>query len=405
MRNLLLCLFLTACGSGAVSGPLPAPGPITITPSTAVLYSGQPTTFEIQGGTGTYSVTSSDQATIPVVSSIGHTLTIVPRAVNAESPVTLIVTDDVHSSQVTASLTVRPTTVQNTVSVTPTSDACRPGVCTGGDAEVAASLSINGQPIASSPVRFEVLSGPALFNGQPTFTTTTDAAGRARATIQIAPSVPTQTIQLRIVDIRSGSFQTASLQAVQTPAFFVTPQTITFSGTDSTRCAGAGAGATATVAIFGGSPPYRIIGGSSTLIFTRDVIPANGETFDIIPTGACFTSQPVSILDSAGHTVSVTVSNNRGTAAPTPFVVNPDVATMNDCNSQVTFTATGGNGSYLAIPANNSITQIAQSGNTFTFARKPGTTSPGSVSVTFTSGGSSTGVAIIVSSAAQGVCP
>jgi hypothetical protein len=205
------------------------------------------------------------------------------------------------------------------------------------------------------------------------------------------------------VDINSGSFQTASVRAVQTPAFFAAPQEITFSGNDNASCA-TGFSSSAVVTIFGGSPPYRVLGAGISLVIDPDVVAANGGSFRITPTGSCMTDQPISILDSAGRTLLVRVSNNHGTSSPAPFIVSPESATIDSCQAQVTFTATGGNGSYQAIPSNDSITQTAQSGNSFTFKRKPETTSPPSVSVTFVSGQISTGVGITMTTAAQGLC-
>ena len=60
-----LPLGLASCGSGAVSDSSgTGSGAISITPSTATLYSDLPTTFVISGGNGSYVVTSNNQAII-----------------------------------------------------------------------------------------------------------------------------------------------------------------------------------------------------------------------------------------------------------------------------------------------------------------------------------------------------
>jgi hypothetical protein len=90
---LTFLVAFTSC-SGAVSGPAPVNDPtrITILPAIATTYSGLPTTFVISGGTGSYIVSSSDQAVIPVAGSIaGGSLTVVPNPVLADTLVTLTV--------------------------------------------------------------------------------------------------------------------------------------------------------------------------------------------------------------------------------------------------------------------------------------------------------------------------
>ena len=60
---------LASCSSN-VSGPIPVNDPdrITIQPETAVLYSGLETTFTVSGGTGVYSIASSNQSIVQVPS-------------------------------------------------------------------------------------------------------------------------------------------------------------------------------------------------------------------------------------------------------------------------------------------------------------------------------------------------
>jgi hypothetical protein len=102
-------MVLGSCGSGAVSGPAPVNDPtrITILPATATLYSGAPTTFVISGGTGSYIVSSSNQAVIPVSGSVTTgTLILVPNPVIADTPVTLTVRDTGTTPLATATLTV-----------------------------------------------------------------------------------------------------------------------------------------------------------------------------------------------------------------------------------------------------------------------------------------------------------
>src|SRR5687767_10638119 len=73
---------IAAC-SGAVSAPPSSnTGPISLSPSSATLYSSLPTEFLVTGGTGQYFITSSDQSVVPVVGQLqGNTFTLVPGPV------------------------------------------------------------------------------------------------------------------------------------------------------------------------------------------------------------------------------------------------------------------------------------------------------------------------------------
>ncbi|HEX7403274.1 MAG TPA: hypothetical protein VF287_04595, partial [Usitatibacter sp.] len=160
---------VTSCGSGAVSGPVPVNDPtrITILPATATAFSGLPTTFVISGGTGSYIVSSSNQAVIQVAGTLaGSTLTIVPNPVLADTPVTLTVRDTGTAPVATATVTVRPGTVSNNITITPTgtqASTCTPALCSGGDALVSATLSQGGIPLPARPVRFDVVTGDFRF--------------------------------------------------------------------------------------------------------------------------------------------------------------------------------------------------------------------------------------------------
>src|SRR5690348_9843821 len=110
----LASLVLASCGRGGVSNDnatAPGTGPVSISPTTATLYSELPTTFSLSGGSGSYLVTSSDQSAVPVASNIRiNRLTVVPGDVGADTSVTLTVRDanDATAIPATATLTVKP---------------------------------------------------------------------------------------------------------------------------------------------------------------------------------------------------------------------------------------------------------------------------------------------------------
>ena len=157
---------LVSCGSGAVSPHVVDPTRILILPATATLFSGMPTTFTITGGTGAYIVSSSNQAVVPVSGTSNGNLVIAPNPVLADTTVTLTVRDTGTNAPVTATLTVKPNTVNNSITITPTATqggSCAPAVCSGGDAEVTATISQGGIPLAARGVRLEVVSGSFRF--------------------------------------------------------------------------------------------------------------------------------------------------------------------------------------------------------------------------------------------------
>src|SRR5512132_3593294 len=85
---LVSLVIVASCGSGAVGTIVNDPAKITILPGSdgtaAILYSGLPTTFTITGGTGSYIVSSSNQAALQVSGAIsGNTLTVIPNNVTA----------------------------------------------------------------------------------------------------------------------------------------------------------------------------------------------------------------------------------------------------------------------------------------------------------------------------------
>lgn len=343
-------LTLASCGGGGVSaGPSPIVNSATITilPATAVMYSGLPTTFVLSGGTGSYVIASSDQAVLQVAGGVtGRSVTLVPNNVTAETTVTLTVRDTGAAAPVQATVTVRPGTVNNNVTITPSSTqspSCTPAICSGGDAEVKVTISQGGIPLAARGIRFEVLSGSfAFITTAPgvtpeltaTFTdTTTDETGIARTRIRVTALAANQTALLRVTDLATGAYRQSAFAIAQftgnTLAYFTLPSSITFTGAFSTACA---ANVATDVSIFGGTPPYSISGGSSAFTATPSTVLASGGKFNIIlPLGAsCVDGAAIGVTDATGRTIAVTVNNvlGTGTAPAPPVVLSPNSLTL-----------------------------------------------------------------------------
>ena len=360
---LIAPFVLASCGSGGVSGPVPVtdPGRITILPDTAILYSGLPTTFTISGGTGAYIVSSSNQSVVAANGPIARsTLTVIPANVTVDTAVTLTVRDTGTAPLVTASLTVRPGTVSNDIAVIPTATQggnCLPAVCSGGDAVVTATISQGGNPLPARGVRLDVVSGDFRFITSPpnlpevletSTVVVSDQNGEVHARIRVLPGAANQTAILQVTDLGTNAFRRTTFLIAQatgsSPGFFTVPDAITFTGPNDQTCA---TGGRADVFIFGGLPPYTIGNAGSAFGISQNSVSASGGSFYVVPNGTCVDpGLPIPIVDAAGRTTTVTVSNVRGELAIPALVVAPSSVTLSDCTSSATVSVAGGTGTF-----------------------------------------------------------
>ncbi len=419
---LLSMVVVASCGGG-VSGPAPVDDPtrITILPAISTAYSGTPTTFVISGGTGSYIVASSNQTVLPVVGAItGNTITVIPNLVVADTPVTLTVRDTGTTPVATATVTVKPGTVNNNITITPTStQGCAPAVCSGGDAEVVATLSQGGSPLPARGTRFDVVSGDFFFittapgSTVETLATSvvliTDEAGKARARIRVPVDAANQTALLQVTDLGTQAFQRASFVIVQSTGssvgFFVSPTDVTFHGTRTDQCAGSGI--SATFFIFGGNAPYTISNTAPTAFtLSRDFVSFSGGSFTVTPTGQCFDSAAIIVRDSSGRTVTVTVSNKPGTTAPPTLAVSPDAVTLSSCTGTANVTVAGGNGPPYFVSSGSDSIVASVSGNTVTISRRNPSPAPptGSVNVGVSDGSTTKSVTVNFTGGGAGAC-
>ena len=389
----LAIVALGGCGSGAVAdnSPPPAPGPLSVIPATATLFTGIPTTFLVSGGTGSYSVASSDQTVIPNSTGLtGGAFSVVPNAVGADTPVTLTIRDSAGTSA-TVSLTVKPRTVGTTITITPTSSQsalCGTAICSGGDAEVTATLSLNGVPFVGRQVLFEAISGDFRFiTSAPgtaetlatSVTALTDSTGTARVRIRVLSTAPPQTGLIQITDVSSGSFQRASftIAVANTAQLNAQPAVINFRGLTSASCAN---NISADVIVVGGRPPYSVSNPGSFSVSPNTVTQSGGR-FTVTATGQCSTGSRIAVVDTLGAAVNVEVNNVEGPGVPqsNALVVGPTTITLGlRCSSVGSVIVAGGVGNYFAVTGDADLTATV-SGNTVSFQRSSNTVIGGKV--------------------------
>lgn len=417
--------LVAGCGSGAVgSAPNTSSGPITITPSTATLYSDLPSTFFVSGGNGSYIVASSDQNALRVSGSFtGSELVVIPSQVAADTPVTLTVRDTGSSTPATAQLVVKPRTVNNVLTITPSATqaaACGTALCAGGDAEVRAVLTQGGIPLQQRAVRFEVLSGDLRVItsavGLPetlaiSTTTATDNTGTARARIRALPDAAAQTALIQVTDLGSGFIQRASVTIAGTTGapLAASPATITFQGVDVGTCASdtITPGITADVIVSGGRPPYNV-SQPSNFVVSPLTVASNGGRFSITPKGACTADTTIAVVDAAGASVTVTVVNKVPDAVTFPtFSVSPTTVTLSSCNDRANVIIVGGTGNYFAtsrVGAVGATVTKTVTGAIGTITRVGGTPGSSTVIVTFSDGRSVKDVTVTLAGTATGAC-
>lgn len=423
--SILVLSGVISC-SGAVGGSAPVNDPtrITILPSTATMFAGTSTTFVISGGTGSYIVTSSNQGVVPISGSItGNALVVTPNPVGVDTPVTLTVRDTGTTPLATAELTVRPGTVSNEITITPSSTQglnCSSAVCSGGDAEVSVTLSQGGLPLVGRTVRFDAITGDFRFvtssSSSPieiletTVTVVSDATGRARARLRALPSASNQTALLQITDTATGAFQRASFvisQATGTsPGFFASPSSVTFQGRREEECAGTDL--SAMIYVFGGTPPYFIGNTISTLIVRPEVVSANGASFTVTPTGGCIGTPgaPVTIRDSAGRTTTVSIANIPGTVAIPALSASPSTINLSSCDASANIQVAGGRSStYFVASGSDALVAVISGGTVTVRRRSPSGPAAATGSIGISDGTSVVNVSVVLSGAALGACP
>ena len=431
---LAAALLVASCGSGAVGSVVVDPSTITVQPndtvSPPVLYSGLPTTFTITGGTGSYIVSSGNQAVVQVSGPmVGNTLTIVPNPVTLDTPVVLTVRDTGTTVPVSVSILVRANPVSNLITIAPGSSACAPAVCSGGDAVISTTVSQGGIPLPARGVRFDVISGDIRFITSPagspettalSVTTVTDETGIARARVRALDTAANQTAILQITDLGSGAYQRTTVIIARATAeqvgFFTVPTAVTFTGPHNQACASSNL--SSEIFVFGGTPPYTISNPAPNAFLTNtSVVNFSGGSFRITPSGICATNITFAVTDAAGRTTTVTVNNEPGSndPPPAPLAVVPSSLVLNSCSASASAVIIGGQtgASYVAASSSNFVLATV-TGGLLKVSRAPSTglgLAPTAATVTVSDGRSTVDVSVSLTGQAvngptgNGNCP
>jgi hypothetical protein len=395
-------LALSACGggSGAPNNPYApgpsTPGPLTLLPDTATVYSGIPTTLTVDGGQAPYLAFSSDSAVLPVTQAVpGNSILLLASNVGADTAVTISV-QDATLKKVSSTITVKAAPLlPNGITITPNGD-CAIGaatLCSGGTGIASVIVTApGGGGIPGRQVRFDVVAGAyQLQTANPavplaaTLNVITDSNGQATAGIAVNVNAPTQIASIRATDVTSGNQVTGQFLIQQvtdgSQVLSVIPSDeTTITGPDANTCS---TGVSVVYHIYGGTPPYQVSAPFAGAVSLSGVpVATNGGSFTATTTGACFDKMPFAITDSTGRTIpsgsSPTLTNAKGTSGgggtPAALSVSPSSVTTapNACTGKTfPFVIVGGTPPFNIVLAAPGVANPS-----------PVTTTPGTFNVT-----------------------
>jgi hypothetical protein len=417
-----LILGLSSCGSGAVGAPPDttpvASTPLAVSPATADLFPDVPTTFTVTGGKPGYTAFSSNSVALPVTATLaGATFTVIPGPVTAETTVDITVRDTANASA-SAKATVKPSTLINQITFTPsapTATGCGAALCSGNDAQVVVKAALNGVVLRSRQIRFDVFQGnfqivtPGTNVPVISLVASTDDQGEATVRVIATAGAPTQVATLQVSDVGGGQTRKYSFNIVQQISGVgvlstLPSESVVIKGAPGVAGTLDGAGkcpATAQVdyLIFGGTPPYSVTSSRPDIASVgASAVQSSGGRFSVNVRDC---GQAVFIItDATGRTIQTALlDSQRGDASTAQNAASPQLVvsppTTIACNSTANATLAG-SGNYVASintsipndPAGNFV-MTRTSGilpNFLTFTRGNTGTVPSQVLVSVTDG-------------------
>jgi hypothetical protein len=413
---------LNGCGSGAVGAPpdtTPIPStPLAVSPPSADLFPDVPTTFTITGGKPGYSAFSSNNVVLPVTATLpGTTFTVIPGPVTAETAVDITVKDAANASA-SAKATVKPSTLINQITFTPsapTATGCGAALCSGNDAQVVVKAALNGVVLRSRQIRFDAFQGdfkialPGAINSVSSITVLTDEQGEATVRLVANAGVPTQVATLQISDVTSGQNRKYSFNIIQQISGVgvlstLPSESVVIKGAPGVSGTADGTGKCPTAAqvdylIFGGTAPYSVTSSRPDIASVApSSVSASGGRFSVNVRDC---GQAVFVItDATGRTIQTPMlDSQRGdsltviTIATPPLAVSPP--TSIGCNSSAS-AAISGSGNFVAaintaipndqIPNFKMTPSFGTLPNSITFSRSNSGNVPAQILVTITDG-------------------
>lgn len=388
---LVIAAALSGCGENTTSiEPAPEPATLTVAPSNAVAYSGNPVTLTISGGTIPYTVTSTNTAVI-APSFDGTTIVFDASNVAEDTAVDLEVRD-ANNALATATITVKPSVISNSLTVTPDPATpgvgCDPAVCSGLTALVTVQLKNMITPLVNRSVRFDVVQGDYQFitdSNATTFANTitaaTDQNGYAHVRLKANVNAPTQYAILKVTDEVGGSvLQTTFTIAQYTDGagiLSVVPDTHTITAYYEGTCS---SGARVDYLIYGGTPPYTVTSTSTGIAtVSPSTVLTNGGGFTATTQNAfCPGTATFSIRDATGRLITATLENKAGEeAVPTPVTVDLFVTAS-------TLTVAAGSTRTVTIGGGSAPYHVSSNNISIATASVPVTTSEAGIALTIT---------------------
>lgn len=338
--GLALTLALAGCG-GSKSTPVAATTTLSAGPAAFSAFGNTLNTITITGGTGPYTVRSSDANTIAVPAQVtGPTIPITPKNVLANTVVTLTVTDNAAATSI-VTVTVVPATI-TTPLIAVTSGAgsvCAPEnnaavsvatLCAGEMASASVMLKdVNGAVLANREVRFEVLTFGGALAPKPDSsvfariaTVTTDATGKATVALKADVEATSEAAFLRATDVvsthRIDTWFTVLKQTSGASDLSIVPATGGFTAYYTNECPLI----RREYGVNGGRPPYAVtLPAANTLVLnngTADAAPGAGIT--LANAGSRFTALSAdSATSCTSASTAITVTDSLGAVATANF--------------------------------------------------------------------------------------
>lgn len=348
---------LAGCGGSSSTPATVAATTLAAGPASFSAFGNTVSSITIKGGTGPYSVRSSDTSIITAPAQVtGATLSITPKNVLANTTVTLTFTDQAAATS-TVTVTVVPATITTPVITVSNaaSSVCaaenNSGItvatlCAGETGSASIMLKdANGAVLANREVRFEVLTfgGTVAPKADSSVfarlaTVTTDATGKATVALKADVEASSEAAFLRATDVTSthriDSWFNVLKQTSGVSDLSVIPARGGFTAHYTNECPLF----RRAYGISGGKAPYAVtLPAANTLVLndgTTTAAPGAGIT--VARAGARFTVQSSEATTCISATTEITVTDALGVITKPTFIITAGAATRPAATADLT---------------------------------------------------------------------